>query len=833
MNIYNLSISISDIDDKEFEKLLESNVVSVRNDIKTNGKNSQCSLFISAKKGDVFYLNRSGSIELIGMFVDERPLRSIIQKNSDWVDRSFKVLSKPVSKKAFSIALNKTWLPKDSSEFIMIPNTDYSEFENLILQPVFKVSLADIESLQKEELINTELSIEDCLNLQKKFKKFKNDENYLLEHVNSISNVELLKIAYRYRGRGDLEKQPVVNLRYQLLMILLTKNKLSIELINQLKDDIASKFEKNVFLSWKHPFRILYTFMYGEFKLKLINCFEKLILKLQTELNIKENTNFNLVHLDGAQNQGNKEIWFAIYNNSHSSQKTAKQLFFKVEDKFVYGLLYKPDPSVDTIQTKKNFDYEHLLSVFEQHKELILNDVAEQHKEIIQDDNPDKNIMKKNISLNQILFGPPGTGKTYRLQHDYFPNFTSTVDSTTVEQYFTELVQGLSWWQVLGIALIESNNSKVKELVENRWVQKKAELSESKNVRATVWGTLQMHTVNESKTVNYTKRQPPLIFDKNQDKSWKIYESEAKEFSPELFEHLDSVENYKSNPSKVIKRYEFITFHQSYAYEDFIEGIKPVMGDEFDDQSDLKYEIKPGIFKTICKRAESDPDNNYCLFIDEINRGNVSQIFGELITLIEEDKRKGAKNPLTSVLPYSRKNFSVPKNLYIIGTMNTADRSVEALDSALRRRFSFTEMPPIPKLIKQSDELDKLDIDLRNILEVINSRIEVLLDKDHLIGHSYFMKVESLFDLRNAFYNEIIPLLQEYFFGDYGKITMVLGEGFCQVKNDANQVKFAVDSNNDDIPDYSDKLVYKINNDLTDEKFIDAINIKLLNNSSD
>ena len=166
---------------------------------------------------------------------------------------------------------------------------------------------------------------------------------------------------------------------------------------------------------------------------------------------------------------------------------------------------------------------------------------------------------------------------------------------------------------------------------------------------------------------------------------------------------------------------------------------------------------------------------NHVLIIDEINRGNVSAIFGELITLLEEDKRKGNQEHTEAVLPYSGKKFSVPNNIYIIGTMNTADRSVEALDTALRRRFSFVEMQPDPNILSKVE-----DVDLSKLLETINKRIEVLIDKDHQIGHSYFIGIQNIDDLRRTFKDKIIPLLEEYFYGDFGKIGLVLGGKFIE-----------------------------------------------------
>lgn len=174
---------------------------------------------------------------------------------------------------------------------------------------------------------------------------------------------------------------------------------------------------------------------------------------------------------------------------------------------------------------------------------------------------------------------------------------------------------------------------------------------------------------------------------------------------------------------------------------------------------------------------------NYVIIIDEINRGNVSQIFGELITLIEEDKRLGKDEALEVMLPYSKEKFGVPPNLYIVGTMNTADRSVEALDTALRRRFCFEEIEPNSQLIATKGKLKESNgevegVNLPRVLKTINNRIEILSNRDHKIGHSYFMKVASLADLKATFKKNIIPLLQEYFYNDYEKIGWVLGEGF-------------------------------------------------------
>lgn len=396
--------------------------------------------------------------------------------------------------------------------------------------------------------------------------------------------------------------------------------------------------------------------------------------------------------------------------------------------------------------------------------------------------NEEKPSYEMRDAVNLVLYGPPGTGKTYQLNL-LLKDYKDSESAISQDKWQRQIVSELTWWEVIAAALADIGGKvKVTEIYEHSYVKTKAlHNSRSKNIRQTIWHYLQAHTISESTTVKFTRRTAPSIVDKSEDSEWFLVDG-WKEEAPNIVEALDALRS-KPASEAVVNRYVFVTFHQAYSYEDFVEGIRPVQDE---DSGEMIYRVEPGVFREVCSRAKADPFNRYAIFIDEINRGNIAKILGELITLVEVDKRAQYDiqgkliGGMEVTLPYSNDHFGVPSNLDIYATMNTADRSIALLDTALRRRFKFKELMPNSSVIQGQKGDGYIPdgqgglISLRELLDAINKRMKFLLHRDQCIGHAYFTGVKTFEELRDVFLNQIIPLLQEYFYEDWHRIQLVL-----------------------------------------------------------
>lgn len=403
-----------------------------------------------------------------------------------------------------------------------------------------------------------------------------------------------------------------------------------------------------------------------------------------------------------------------------------------------------------------------------------------------------KNICK---SLNQILYGPPGTGKTYHTIEAAVraaePEFSwqtreelkSEYDRLVAEKRirfvtfhqsygYEEFVEGLSVRSVEGEAVYYERDGIFKQIVDDAMKYQISKTSASSDVFDSCWLLFLEQLENDEDGVKINTKR--------------------------TFFTVTAIDNgtirFEKDKGTSVHSLNVKTLKAIFDGERMINGgLNPY------------YSALINYLRSI---AEKLPDTkidrqNFVLVIDEINRGNISKIFGELITLLEPSKRYGSDEALALALPYSGETFKVPDNLYIIGTMNTADRSLATMDTALRRRFDFVEMMPKPELLESKVVSS---IDLTKLLKTMNQRIEVLYDREHTLGHAFFMPIKELVDagdqngafteLVRVFQNKIIPLLQEYFFDDWEKIRLVLGDN---QKTDNEELQLIIKTEHKDL----------------------------------
>ncbi|HEB9310264.1 TPA: AAA family ATPase [Campylobacter coli] len=456
------------------------------------------------------------------------------------------------------------------------------------------------------------------------------------------------------------------------------------------------------------------------------------------------------------------------------------------------------------------------------------NDLSKSNNKEIRNDGSEMSNKKenKNLSLNQILYGPPGTGKTYhtidkaleilgenlesrdekKAKFDEYVKNGQIVFTTFHQSYgYEEFVEGIK-----PMINNEANSQEIQYEIKDGVFK---ELCEKANKNYFL-SNKNKNEIDLDKLIfefaNYINQnfinkgdEFPL---ENKVNIKKILLNSKDEYRSFLLG--GSIKSPQRLTIDIIKR-DYLDFKNRKILS--FKDIKP----KYDSQSDyhgnaiyyFMFYNKLKEFENIQNekfKIKKENLNSYMIIIDEINRGNISKIFGELITLIEPSKRIGEKEELKVRLPYSGDEFGVPKNVYILGTMNTADRSITSLDTALRRRFEFVEMMPDPSVLSDNCK----DVNLQELLKAINTRIEYLLDREKTIGHAFFIDVENLEDLKKVFQNKIIPLLQEYFYNDYALISAVLNDNGMIEKCEKDDKYLQKIKNLDNVD--SEKIIYNI-----------------------
>ncbi|ELD5361513.1 AAA family ATPase [Campylobacter coli] len=437
----------------------------------------------------------------------------------------------------------------------------------------------------------------------------------------------------------------------------------------------------------------------------------------------------------------------------------------------------------------------------------------------------DGNMLKSTL-LNQILYGSPGTGKTYhtidkaleilgenlksrdekKAKFDEYVKNGQIVFITFHQSYgYEEFVEGIKP-MMNNEANSQEIQYEIKDGIFKDICNRALENYENSNLNTEeLREKIKLREKVEKFLNRLLETNEPISKTKGGNFFINSFNNNTIEIYSEDVERFDGI--FKLSLST------FITLLKSnIEFNSAVEMFKKVFDRDYADRTHTYYfnlvnkfkeYEKQAVLKTEDNKISSNSLNSYIIIIDEINRGNVSKIFGELIALIEPSKRIGESEELKVTLPYSGKKFGVPKNVYILGTMNTADRSITSLDTALRRRFEFVEM--IPDVSKLSDNCE--GVDLQKLLEAINTRIEYLLDREKTIGHAFFIGVENLEDLKKVFQNKIIPLLQEYFYNDYALISAVLNDN-GMIYKDKEDDKYLQKIKNLDNVD-SDKVIYK------------------------
>ncbi|HIC6923572.1 TPA: McrB family protein [Campylobacter jejuni] len=562
------------------------------------------------------------------------------------------------------------------------------------------------------------------------------------------------------------------------------------------------------------------------------------------------------------------------------------------EDKTINYLAKNKVDDYNTQFNKKTYDYKNLNNDIDLIIDKIIenmqwfaklplneiqdrNDLSKSNNKEIRNDGSEMSNKKenKNLSLNQILYGPPGTGKTYHTIDKALEILGENLESRDRDEKKAKFDEYVKDGQIVFITFHQSYGYEefvegIKPMINNEANSQEIQYEIKDGIFKDICNRALENYENSNLNTEELREKIKLrekvekFLNRLLETNEPISKTKGGNFFINSFNN-NTIEIY----SEDVERFDgifklslstFITLLKSnIEFNSAVEMFKKVFDRDYADRTHTYYfnlvnkfkeYEKQAVLKTEDNKISSNSLNSYIIIIDEINRGNVSKIFGELITLIEPSKRIGEKEELKVTLPYSGEEFGVPKNVYIIGTMNTADRSITSLDTALRRRFEFVEMMPDPDLLKNvfickdvenpNKDEDYLGDDaktegfaeiLQNILISINKRIEFLLDREKTIGHAFFMSeavkfnkdnwckpdeyeedwyVLSISKLKSIFQNKIIPLLQEYFYNDYALISAVLNDNGMIEKCEKDDKYLQKIKNLDNVD--SEKIIYNI-----------------------
>lgn len=610
-----------------------------------------------------------------------------------------------------------------------------------------------------------------------------------------------------------------------------------------LHDEIANQKERahSAFNSWD-LFKICFGIDYYHRSEQVKEQLRIVAEFLQEKLGLSD-CDYHRAAFDFNQNFGTDHCWIALYPEEAEGHQAAYQIFFGIShDYYNHGIV--PGGRLDSdhrelqeLEAGEDIDTEALIASLEER----LPRFKELNRTLSESEVKEPQEGTAEHALNKILYGPPGTGKTYSVQKRALQIIDGTVQNLSEDEIserfrgyleegrvefttfhpsysYEEFVEGLRYHTEKQVPVVQ--NGILKKLAK-RAVNPRPEPNRKEDVR--IW-KISLGRQTNQKIFKRCMAEDEIAIGFVHD--YNFAEDSDKELVKEAFQkHADTSDSSKSGSIDCVHQFvndmqegDYVAVYNGqksiraigvvrggYEYKEAYQEYPHVRPVEWLDQSVHEiYQMNGATnltrktlypldrvpleeFFGLLPASTGDPEP-HVLVIDEINRGNLSRIFGELVTLLEPDKREGAPNEMSVTLPYSQDRFFLPSNLYVLGTMNTADRSIALVDVALRRRFDFEEMMPDSSVIRnqltalldeESEEIDltsdQIDL-IVEVFQVLNRRVSYLLDRDHQIGHSYFLEVESMTDLHEVWYSRVLPLLQEYFYNDRRRLVRVLGE---------------------------------------------------------